>query len=842
MAYTLYKFGGTSVGDYEAIERLDRICSPYNKGLVIVVSAMAGITDLLTKMGQQAAQGDHSSNEAYLSEYHMRHQTMIDRMTLDSDSAKKLSILLQDDCLAIDQICKSIEILGEMTTNSLAKLLAYGERFLARILTFFLRKSKRQISFVDATDIIKMTFSVNDLVPDLDHISRNAQEIIVPKLEEGLVVIPGFIAEGNDGQLVTLGRGGSDYTATILGASLAVEKVVLYKEVDGLMTADPRFVSEARVLTQLHYREAAELAYFGAKVLHPRTIIPLVKKNIPLFIRNSFRPEAKGTRIAGDVGAGLSPVKALTAMSRQALISIEGKGMMGVPGMAKRAFSALAHANISVSLITQSSSESSICFTIPDDKSEKAQLYLKDEFRYELEHNLIEEISVLEKQSIIAVVGLSMSGVRGVAAHAFSCLKDLGVNVRAIAQGSSELNISVVIDEIYQKTVLIGLHRAYQLEKIKVYQSNKKISANIAVCGFGQIGQTLVRQIIQQKKYLTEKLDLHLFVAGLIDSSGIVVEKEGFEDDILDNYILQKKQGLSLTSSKPQSIEEIRDLLNHKLFPFGFQCPVIVDTTATQTFDLIKQAVENKFHIVLANKKPLAGDYENYCQLMELAKSRRVSIRYEATVGAGLPILDTIDKLYESGDDIISIEGCLSGTLGYIFSQLDLGSSFSEAVSKSYNLGYTEPDPSDDLSGVDVARKALILARRIGLNFNFEDISLQSVVDLTGAKNLSVNDFLLYLRKYDDGFASAIEEAKSKNCLLRYVARITKSGIFVGMENVASNSPLGRLQGSDNQVIIRSNRYDENPLIVTGPGAGSHVTAAGVLNDIIAISTNFSRN
>jgi aspartokinase/homoserine dehydrogenase 1 len=837
MEYRLYKFGGTSVGDAAGIRKVCQIIKKDPQGLCVVVSAMAGMTDLLTHLAELAVRGQRRTEKDRLAEFESRHQAAVNELIQDPGVRTSLLRRIEEQTQQLASIFTSLETLSELTPKALALTVAFGERLMAQLVAAHLNESI-SAQYVDATQVIKLSRDLGTLSPDLAKIRHQARALLKPLLDQGqVVVLPGFIGESTEGELVTLGRGGSDYSASLLGAALPVNSVTLYKEIDGLMTADPRYVDNARVIPELHYREAAELAYYGAKVLHPRAIIPLIPDNIPLWVKNTFQPELPGTLIGGSVTPGAYPVKALTAHLGQALIAVEGKGMMGVPGIAGRTFGALAQAQISVSLISQGSSESSICFVVPAADAQRAREVLQLTFRFELEHQLIDNIIIQDKQAVLAVVGLGMKGTPGIAARAFSSLYRQKINANAIAQGSSELNISVVLDDERVQEALRALHREYQLEKIRVYHPQAHGEARVAICGFGQIGQTLCRQMESQRDYFREKLDITCPIVALADSSGMVVKESGFSPDDMRGSFKVKRSGRKLTSQPRKSIDDLSAEMRERLWQLGFERSIFVDVTAEETAPLIRQALLHDFHVVMANKKPLAVPMAEYDELFQIARQRGLFLRYEATVGAGLPVLDTLDKLAGSGDDVREILGCLSGTLGFLMTEVEDGTQFSEAVRKAFNMGYTEPDPRDDLSGMDVARKALILARNLGLRLDMTDIDLEPLFP----EHLSDADpdrFISNLGELDREFTDRVRKAAEQGRVLRYVARLNRERVSVGIEEVPLEAPLGRLRGTDNQVTIHSQRYELNPLVVTGPGAGADVTAAGVLNDIIAIAAS----
>ena len=810
----VYKFGGAALGSAEAVRRAAKTVRQAPGRVVVIVSAMQGITDLLLDAGHAALAGDHSRYEQAARSFETKHLRLLD--ALDRRSLKSLRATIKEASNDLRAMCRSVATLRELTRRAEDAIVARGERMLARIFSAFIGAE-----YVDATQLI--------FADDVDASARAAKRLLRgPRT----FVVPGYIGTGADGEVVTLGRGGSDYSAAILARSLGAASVTLFKEVDGLMTADPKCVPNARVLPEMHYREAAELAFYGAKVLHPRTMMPLVERAIPLFIRNAFRPETPGTRIAADVEPGLYPVKALTAIHKQALIAIEGSGMIGVPGVAARTFSALAQAGHSVSMISQASSESSICFVVPSAEADHAVRALDRAFAEERRLKVIDRIHAQKKLALVAVVGLGMRGRPGIAARTFSALSGAGINVVAIAQGSSELNITIAVNEAEASRALVALHNEFQLDKIRPLADISGRESKLTLLGFGQIGRALARQLIVQDHHLRNDLGVDVKVTALADRSGIRIDENGFNNRELERIAAHKASGGRLFDrNSPVTLQQLQMMMREELWLLPSHRPILVDLTSEETAPLLQEALERGFHIVTANKKPLAVSQLEYDRLFQTARERGLAIRYEATAGAGLPVLDTIAKLQEAGDRIDTIAGCFSGTLGFITTALEDGRRFSDAVEEARRRGYTEPDPRDDLSGADVARKALILARTLGRRVELEDIQLEPMVDHT------VRNFA----DADADFARRVAHARKQRRVLRYVARIGRRDIRVGLEAVPASSPMASLRGTANQVAIYSKRYKTNPLVVTGPGAGADVTAAGVLNDIVAITTEERR-
>lgn len=832
----VFKFGGVAVGNAEAIRIALGHVRRAGSNVAVVVSAMNGVTDLLLDAGQAALRRYLGRCEEAAAEFESRHLALVEELIASKRRAEELVNVIRDSAREMRSMMDSVSVLEELTPRALDALVARGERAVARIFAAAAQDAGIDAVYVDAVDIIQTERRLGTLWPNLAKCERAAKKHVLLLLAEGkVVVIPGYIASGQDGKLVTLGRGGSDFSAAIIARSVGARALTLFKEVDGLMTADPKSVPVARVIAELHYREAAELAYYGAKVLHPRTMIPLVDRRIPLFVRNTFRETSSGTRIAGDVKPGAYPVKALTAIHRQALVSIEGKGMIGVPGVAGRAFTALSQAGHSVSMISQASSESSICFVVPEAEADHAVAALEQVFEAERRLHLIDRIDAEKRVAMIAVVGLGMRGTSGIAARTFSAIAAAGVNIVAIAQGSSELNITVAVAESDATNALLALHSEYQLHKIRPLADTTGREAKLTLLGLGQIGRELARQIVSQHPHLHRDLGIDLKVVAVADRSGIQIDDKGFTPAALQRFAKRKAAGSRLFDrDSPLTLHELEAMMRSELWMLPSYRPVLVDLTSEETAPLLQEALEHGFHVVCANKKPLAGPQAEFDRLMETAKERGLSVRYEATAGAGLPVLDTIAKLQSSGDTIETILGCFSGTLGFLMTSLEDGVAFSAAVKQAWEMGYTEPDPRDDLSGKDVARKALILARTLGYRAEPDDIKLEPLFHDDGA-HVDAAAFVASLSALDDEYRERVERARRGGKVLRYVAKIRRRSISVGIEAVPSSSPLAHLRGTANQVAIYSKRYT-NPLVVTGPGAGATVTAAGVLNDIVAIA------
>jgi aspartokinase/homoserine dehydrogenase 1 len=615
----------------------------------------------------------------------------------------------------------------------------------------------------------------------------------------------------------------------LLARALRATRVSLWKDVPGLLTADPRVVADARVIGRLHAREAAELAYYGAKVLHPRALIPLAGRRIPIYVRPFEDPGASGTEVSEQVPVGKFPVKALTAAMGQALITVTGNGMLGVPGIAARTFAALHSREISVSLISQASSEHSICFSVPEAFGVPARDSLVEEFQGEISRREIDGVEVSPGMATVAVVGLGMHGTPGVAAGVFTALAAGNLNVVAIAQGSSELNISVVVPEADAPEAQRRIHDAFRLARIAGGSVIRPEQMEIVLLGFGQIGRALSALLSGVKRP-----GLSLRVAAVIDRSGFVFDPDGISSRRLTTLAAEKQKGRRLADIRGGQRATTLEAVSH-IVGYALTRPVLVDVTADDTAPALQQALLHGMDLVLANKRPLADQQAVSSALWQTARARGRRILHEATVGAGLPIIDTYHKLVESGDRVHRIEGLLSGTLGYVLSEVSNGVPFSRAVRSAMSEGYTEPDPRDDLSGMDVARKALILGRLLGYHGELSQSGVESLVPVW-ARTMPLKNFLDRLPELDSDWKRRVESARAQRSVLRYVAAVTADKVEVGVQAVPATSTLATIKGSDNQLVFVTERYKANPLVITGPGAGAEVTAAGVLNDILRLA------
>src|SRR2546421_1911170 len=719
----IHKFGGASLADAGAIGHAVRIVLAQRPApLVVVVSPMGGVTDALLDGAARAARGDASHVRAAAEALRAQHAAAARALVPAGARLEELLRLIDEAFDELDQVAGGLGIVSGLPPRTTDYLAASGERLSARLFAAALEAAGCPAAYVDAADVVQTDGTCGNASPDLRRTERSARKALQPLLARGVVpVVPGFLGAAPDGQVATLGRGGSDLTATLLARVLGAREVSLWKDVPGLLTADPCIVPDARVVPQVHVREASELAYYGARVLHPRALIPVIKRNVAIRIRPFADPTSLGTEISRRRTLESYPVKALSAIPGQALLTVTGSGMLGVPGIAARTFAAVREQGISVSLISQASSEHSICFSVPDEHAEWARASLLEAFRHEIARQEIDGVELRAGAATLVVVGIGTAGTPGIAARVFSALAQAEINVIAIAQGSSELNLSLVVDGKDAAPALRAVHAAFQLSKIGGGAASHPARTDVVLLGFGQIGRTLAPLIAKVQGDAVK-----LRVVGLIDRSGVVFDARGLSPRRLATLGAAKAKGTPLAKlpggRKATSAEAVALAARHALSD-----PVLVDVTADDTTETLKAALASGMHVVLANKRPITAAKQKYDDLKAAADAHRRQLLHEATVGAGLPIIDTFFKLVESGDRVHTIEGCPSGTLGYLFGELGRGTRFSEALRGAIAQGYPEPDPREALSGMDVARKALILGRLLGLSGELGDIAVESL-------------------------------------------------------------------------------------------------------------------
>lgn len=783
--------------------------------LGVVLSACRGVTDALLNL-VTAAERQEDGVQTRIDSLRERHRVIADTLLDASDSSQYMA-KLDGDCRDIAGILQTVRLIRSASQTVRDLIAGYGEIWSTRLFSVYLQKRAKRpgtISWVDARDIVSVDWG--PLGPAVRwEVSQANTARVIPDVPAATLIITGFVARDPNGLQTTLGRNGSDFSGSIFGALLDAEEIHIWTDVDGVLSADPRLVPDAKVIDQLSYSEAMELAYFGAKVIHPQTMAPAVLKNIPIWIRNTFAPEKAGTLICEKPTSQML-VKGITCIDYVALINLEGAGMIGVPGTAHRLFGALRDHGISVILISQGSSEHSICFAIPQAEAVRAEAVVRQAFETELRQGQIQSVEVMSGCSILAVVGDGMAGSHGVAAKVFDSLGKAAVSVRAIAQGASERNISVVIDGKQASRALRSVHASF-------YLSPHTIS--IGLIGPGVVGGVLLDQLASQIQRLSRDLKLDLRVRGIMMSKQMH----------LSDAAIPLQDWRKVTQSK----HETADLAKFAAHVHADHLPhaIIIDCSASADIAACyPDWLADGIHIVTPNKKANSADLRFFARLHEARRQGNAHYLYEATVGAGLPIVQTLRDLRDTGDEIQRIEGILSGTLAYLFNVWDGSEPFSAVVRAAKAKGYTEPDPRDDLSGTDFARKLIILGREMGLNLELGDVQLEGLVPQS-LIDCPPDEFLDRLPEYDDAMAARLEGARSRNKVLRYVGTLdAASGTArVGLVELDRSHTFANINLTDNVVRFSTRRYNQNPLVVQGPGAGPEVTAAGVFADLLRV-------
>src|ERR1700678_290128 len=813
--WIVHKFGGSSVADASCFRRVaDIIEASSNPREAVVLSACRGVTDALLNSVALAEQRDGDMSGA-IEELWKRHEKLAAEL-LSPAACETYCVQLAKDCRDIAGVLQTVRLIRQATYSMRDVIAGYGEIWSTRLFAPFLRERGRiegEVKWIDARDVIIVEWGPLGPAVQWSASEQNLRKRI-PEGFKGRLIVTGFVATTTTGMQTTLGRNGSDFSGSIFGALLQASEIVIWTDVDGVLSADPRLVPNAQVIDQLSYNEAMELAYFGAKVIHPQTMAPAVSRDIPIYIRNTFAPEKHGTLICANPQSALK-VKGITTIDPVALVNLEGAGMIGVPGTAHRLFGVLRDSGISVILISQASSEHSICFAIPEAQAVRAEEAVRRAFDAELRGGQIQHVEVALGMSILAVVGDGMAGAHGVAAKVFSSLGDAAISVRAIAQGASERNISVVVDGKGAARALRAVHAAF-------YLSPNTLS--IGLIGPGTVGRVLLAQIATQIERL-RALNLDLRVRGIASSKRMLLEEIAVD---LDRWAERLAE-----AGEPLDLEKFAAHVQADYIPHT----VIIDCTASADVGQNYVGWLNRgIHIVTPNKKANSATLPYYRALQEAGRASGTHYLYEATVGAGLPIIQTLRDLRETGDEITRIEGIFSGTLAYLFNVFDGRESFSSIVRAAKAKGYTEPDPRDDLSGMDVARKLIILAREMGLTLEMEDVQVAGLVP-EALIACGVEEFMRRLPEFDAAMAKTLAEAKAQGQVLRYVGRVNADGkATVGLTRLDAKHAFANIALTDNVVRFATRRYCDNPLIVQGPGAGPEVTAGGVFSDLLRLS------
>jgi len=808
------KFGGTSVANAQNIKLVLEIIKneAQDSQLTVVISAFTGVTDLLVEASKKAALKD-SAYKLIVAEIEQKHLDAI-KVLIPIHHQNALLSHIKRTINQLESYLDGCFLLGELSDRTSDTILSFGELCSAYIVAETLKHQLPNTIYKDSRELIKTnnTFGkaiVNFEITNVliaDYFKSNTAQV---------TVLPGFIASSTDGNNTTLGRGGSDYTAAIIAAALNSSQLEIWTDVNGMYTANPSIVKQARPIEKISFQEAMELSHFGAKVLYPPTIQPVLNKNIPILIKNTFEPHKSGTYISNEMNYQINPIKGISHIDKIALLSVEGSGIIGVTGFSKRLFEALSNEYINVIFITQASSEHSICIGVQNEDAEKAQLVIDKTFEFEISQKKVDPCTAEKNLCIVALVGEKMKNHQGLSGKMFSTLGKNNVNIRAIAQGASERNISVVVNERDVKKALNTLHERF-------FEDNTK-QLNLFVMGVGNVGEKFIAQIHQQKKYLKENLKINLRVIALSNSRKMVFDEEGISlkdwQSTLENGEIADKEAF---------ISKVKE--------FNFRNSIFVDITANETVaQTYKHYLEQSIAVVTCNKIACSSAYSNYQHLKQLSRKYNAPFLFETNVGAGLPIIDTLKHLIASGDKINKINAVLSGSLNFIFNNFDENSSFEEVVKEAGVQGFTEPDPKIDLSGVDVARKILILIRESGYQMDIEEIENNCFLPKECMETTNNADFFKSLSTHASHFDNMLAEAKSKDSRIKFVASFDQGKASVGLQFIPKESPFYNLEGKDNIVEFYTDRYIDQPLIIKGAGAGAAVTASGIFADVIRI-------
>ena len=811
----ILKFGGSSVANAERIEQLAKIIGRYKSQdqIIVVVSALQGITNLLENSAKSALEGSEQYTE-FIDQIRKRHLEIIDELVADGEKSA-MEEFIKDRCSEINKICQSIKFLDECSDRTKAKILSMGERMSSTLISASLNNLGKKNILVDSRNII--ITDKNYLQGNVDHSLSEQKVQNAFKGFKGIAIVPGFISSTYEGEASTLGRGGSDYTAALLGNYLNASLIDIWTDVSGMLTAAPNIVSAAYPIKSMSYEEAMELSYFGAKVIYPPTIQPALEKKIPIGIKNSYAPEDEGTIICDNPNHGDATIKGFSSIGDISLITVSGSGMIGVPGVAMRAFKALGSENVNVLFITQSSSEHTICVGIYTNDAEKACGKLNQEFANEIERKTVHNIEVENGLAIIAVVGDRMREQVGIAGKAFRLLGENGINIRAIAQGATERNISIVIKEKEVAKALNALHDGFFLSKYR--------RVHLFMVGVGTVGGTMIEQLHEQSDFLKNEYGIDIRVVGISNSKKMIFNRKGI---CLDNW--RDQLANSETKADLQAyVEEIKKL--------NLRNSIFIDNTASYELPKMYSTIAQlSIPIVASNKIMASSPLETFLNFRKEVKAYGVKFLHETNVAAGLPVLKTIEDLVASGDKILKIQAVLSGSLNYIFNTISNDIPFSQAVIQAREKGLPEPDPAIDLSGLDVRRKILILARVGGNMLELDDVLKNDIIPENELKAENFDQLLANLKKND----AKIEDLRAKTAAegkkLRYVAEFDNGKAVTGLQSVDSAHPAYNLDGMDNIILLYTRRYHDQPLVIKGAGAGPGVTASGVFADMMRLA------
>ena len=806
------KFGGSSVANSENINKVMQIIGEQSKDqtLAVVVSAFGKTTDNLLFVADKALENITEAKEK-LSEIHELHQQVV--RDLIYNQKVEVDEYVSEIFSELNSIIEGVYLLQELSERTTAKISSFGERLSSYIIGKAINERVNG-DYYDSRLLIVANNSYLNAQVDYKATNKKIRDFF-KKNSNDITVVGGFIASNKKGETTTLGRGGSDFSAAILAGSLGAEELQIWTDVSGMFTANPKLVKQAFPIKEISYEEAMELSHFGAKVLYPPTIQPVLHQEIPIRIKNTFEPENDGTLIA-KTSSNNRVIKGISYIDNISLITIEGSGLVGFLGFSKRLFSALSGFSINVVLITQASSEHSICVGIYDKDAEAAQQVLNDEFEVELLKKKIKPVTIENDLAIIAIVGDYMKNHQGLSGQMFSALGRNNVNVRAIAQGSSEKNISAVIKKADAKKALNTLHEQF-------FETQTK-QLNLFVTGVGNVGKRFLAQIKQQKEFLKKNLKLQVRVVGISNSKKMVFKSSGLD--------LSKWESL-LENGEPSTLQSFYE----RAKSYNLRNSVFVDNTANEKVaGMYGNYFKESISVVTCNKIAASSEFENYKSLKKTASEYNAQFLFETNVGAGLPIIDTLKHLIASGDRVHTIQAVLSGTLNYVFNNYDGKNTFKEVVQNAHALGFTEPDPKIDLSGIDVVRKILILARESGYQLDLSDVTNNAFLSDETLSTKDNDAFFDSLEKFEEHFKVLVQNAHEKNCRLKYVAQFKDGKASVGLKEIPTDHPFYNLEGSDNIVLFYTDRYPSQPLQIKGAGAGADVTASGIFADIIRIA------
>jgi aspartokinase/homoserine dehydrogenase 1 len=808
------KFGGTSVANAQNIQLAINIVTEKakNENIVVVVSALSGVTDMLLNTSKKAASKD-KTYKTTLEEIKQKHFSTITDL-IEMEQQNSLLIKINSQINQLQTLLDGCFLLGELSPRTADAIAGFGELLSSQIIATALQQTIPNSTFKDSRELIITNSNFGKASVEFS-ITNPIIEAYFASNKSKVVVLPGFIASDENGNTTTLGRGGSDYTAAIIANGVKATSLEIWTDVNGMFTANPKIVKQAQPIESISYQEAMELSHFGAKVLYPPTIQPVLNANIPIWIKNTFEPEAYGTLISSKPDVNANPIKGISHIDNIALLTLEGSGMIGVAGSSKRLFSVLSKYAINVIFITQASSEHSICIGIQNQDADLAKKAIEIEFQIEIGQNKIDPCSVEKDLCIVALVGESMKNHQGLSGKMFSTLGKNNVNIRAIAQGASERNISVVINEKDVKKALNTLHERF-------FEDNTK-QLNLFVMGVGNVGEKFIDQIHQQKKFLKENLKINLRVIAISNSRKMFFDEEGIS---LKNWKTSLENGE--TANLKEFIAKAKEL--------NLRNSIFVDITANADIaSVYDQFLKQNIAVVTCNKIACSSKYENYKYLKNLSRKYNAPFLFETNVGAGLPIIDTLKHLIASGDKVHKINAVLSGSLNFIFNNFSESYNFHDVVKEAGVQGFTEPDPKIDLSGVDVARKIVILIRESGYQMEIDEIENNSFLPEQCMNTSNNDDFFKSLLQHSSHFENLLSEAKAKNSRLKFVASFENGKASVGLQFIPSDSPFYNLEGKDNIVQFYTDRYVDQPLLIKGAGAGAAVTASGIFADVIRI-------